>query len=419
VIDNILRQIALFAGLPPEEIKRIASAMRWCQFEEGAILFREGDVADRMYVLIEGRVAIIKGLGSSSERTLALYGTGSFLGEMALFDPGSQRSATARAIDDVHLLEMSHAELDVLLHRHPTLAYEMIRVISARLHQANNQTMQDLRERNLQLTHAYRDLEAAQAKLIDQQKIEHELQVAKDIQRSLLPRCLPRLPGYEFGARMVPARAVGGDFFDFFPLSEHSVGILIGDVSDKGVPAALFMALTSSLLRAEARRGSSAAEALRNVNRDLMEKNDMGMFVTAWYGVLDARTRELQYVRAGHELPLFCNRAGELAALPCTRGVPLGIADEIPLDQQAIRLEPGSTLLVYTDGITDALDSTSTRFGLERLRTAFAELHRENAPVICSRLIEMNAAFRGDTPQYDDIALIAVQATELPDETAD
>jgi Serine phosphatase RsbU, regulator of sigma subunit len=119
-----------------------------------------------------------------------------------------------------------------------------VRVLSLRLEQHQNRTIRDLQEKNLQLTQAYEQLKAAQAHLIEKEKMERELEVARGIQQSMVPRKLPHLPGFDFGARMMPARAVGGDFFDFIPLSESTLGIVIGDVSDKGVPAALFMALT-------------------------------------------------------------------------------------------------------------------------------------------------------------------------------
>src|SRR5207302_6921336 len=135
--------------------------------------------------------------------------------------------------------------------------------------EAENRTIRDLQEKNLQLTQAYERLKLAQAQLIEKEKIEKELEVARGIQESMVPRKLPQLPGFDFGARMLPARAVGGDFFDFIPLNDGALGIVIGDVSDKGVPAALFMALTSNLLRAEAQRGSSVSDALLHVHRQL------------------------------------------------------------------------------------------------------------------------------------------------------
>ena len=207
----------------------------------------------------------------------------------------------------------------------------------------------------------------------------------------------------------MPARAVGGDFFDFIPLSESTLGIVIGDVSDKGVPAALFMALTSNLLRAEARRASSVSDALRHVHRQLLEINDAGMFVSLLYGVLNATTREFRYARAGHELPLLYDAQGELVGLSYTDGQPLGAMDGILLDEQTVVLPSGSTVLLYTDGVTDVLDAQGNQFSLERLRQALSAQRSAPAQAICDTLLDMTAAYRAATPQYDDITLVAVR----------
>ena len=206
----------------------------------------------------------------------------------------------------------------------------------------------------------------------------------------------------------MPARAVGGDFFDFIPLSESTLGIVIGDVSGKGVPAALFMALTSNLLRAEARRASSVGDALRHVHQQLLEINDAGMFVSLLYGVLNGTTREFRYGRAGHELPLLYDARGELVALPYTDGQPLGAMDAILLDEQTIVLPSGSTILFYTDGVTDVMDVQGNPFGIERLRQALLAQRSATAQALCDALLEMTAAYRAATPQYDDITLVAV-----------
>jgi sigma-B regulation protein RsbU (phosphoserine phosphatase) len=296
-----------------------------------------------------------------------------------------------------------------LLHRQPGLVYKMVRVLSLRLEQQQNRTIRDLQEKNLQLTQAYERLKAAQAHLIEKEKMERELEVARGIQQSMVPRKLPHLPGFDFGARMMPARAVGGDFFDFIPLSESTLGIVIGDVSGKGVPAALFMALTSNLLRAEARRTSSVGDALRHVHQQLLEINDAGMFVSLLYGVLNGTTREFRYARAGHELPLLSDARGELVALSYTDGQPLGVLDEILLDEQTVVLPSGSTVLFYTDGVTDVQDAQGNRFGLERLRQALLAQRSAPAQALCDTLLEMTAAYHAATPQYDDITLVAVQ----------
>ena len=407
--EQVLKQVALFVSLPPNEIKYLAETLRPCEFGAGTVFIRESEVADHFFILVEGQVEIIKALGTANERVLGVDEAGSFIGEMGLINPGSRRTASARARTPARLLEMTRSDFDALLHRQPALAYKMVRVLSLRLEQAENRTIRDLQEKNLQLIQAYEQLKGAQAQLIEKEKMERELEVARGIQQSMVPRKLPNLAGFDFGARMLPARAVGGDFFDLIPLDNGTLGIVIGDVSEKGVPAALFMALTSNLLRAEARRGVSVSDALRHVHQQLLEINDTCMFVTLLYGVLNGKTLEFHYARAGHELPLVYDGRGEWVTLPHVPGLPLGAADEILLDEQTIALSAGSKLLFYTDGITDALDAANNQFGLERLRRAFFAERGAPPQIVCDALLEMTTSFRGAIPQYDDITLVAVQ----------
>lgn len=408
--EQALKQVTLFASLPSNEIKYLAETLRQCEFSAGTVFIREGESAEYFFILLEGQIEIIKELDTANERLLGVGEAGSFVGEMGLLNPGSRRTASARARTPVRLLEMTRADFDALLHRQPALAYIMVRVLSLRLGETESRTIRDLKEKNLQLTQAYERLKLAQAQLIEKEKIERELEVAREIQQSMVPRKLPQLSGFDFGARMMPARAVGGDFFDFIPLSNSTLGIVIGDVSDKGVPAALFMALTSNLLRAEARRGSSVSNALRHVHRQLLEINDTGMFVTLLFGVLNGTTREFRYARAGHGLPIVYDAHEQFAKLPHTPGLPLGAADEILLDEQTIELTSGSTLLLYTDGMTDVLDPEGKEFGLERLREVLLLQRNNPAQVLCDKLVEVSNAFRANTPQYDDITVVTVQA---------
>jgi len=409
--EQILQQVTLFESLPPNEVRYLAELLHYREFSAGTVFIRESEIADHFFILLEGQIEVIKALGTANERVLDVDEAGSFIGEMGLINPGSRRTASVRARTPARLLEMTRADFEALLQRQPELAYKIVRVLSLRLEQHQNRTIRDLQEKNLQLTQAYEQLKAAQAHLIEKEKMEKELEVARGIQQSMVPRKLPHLSGFDFGARMMPARAVGGDFFDFIPLSESTLGIVIGDVSDKGVPAALFMALTSNLLRAEARRTSSVSDALRHVHRQLLEINDAGMFVTLLYGVLNGATREFRYARAGHELPLVVNAGGELVALPYADGQPLGAMDDILLDEQTVVLPTGSTVLLYTDGVTDALDAQGNQFGLDRLRQALPARRSDSAQALCDTLLEMTAAYRAATPQYDDITLVAVRVT--------
>jgi phosphoserine phosphatase RsbU/P len=175
---------------------------------------------------------------------------------------------------------------------------------------------------------------------------------------------------------------------------------------------ALSVALTSNLLHAEARRTSSPGEALRRVHERLLEINDTGMFVTLFYGVLNSATGELRYARAGHELPLVYDARGRLLKIPFANGQPLGALDSILLDEQTVMLPLGSTVLFYTDGVTDALDSKSKPFGRERLRKALRARRNASAQSLCDELLETTAAHGAHTPQFDDITLVAVQVKQ-------
>ncbi len=408
--ELLLGQLPLFAALPPEELRYLAATLREKVVPHGALLFREGDYGDRFYVVIAGELEIIKALDTASEFVLDARGAGEFIGEMSLLHHDGLRTASVRARGTTRLLEMSRAEFDALLHRQPTLAYEMVRVLSNRLRDANNATIRDLREKNSQLTQALLDLRAAQAQIIEQETLARELRLAREIQESMLPRKLPQLTGFEIGGRMIAARMVGGDFYDAIPLDADRVGVVIGDVSGKGVPAALLMALVCSLLRAEAVRTDSPEEVLRVVNGHLLSRNARGMFVTVLYGVLHRVTREFTFVRAGHELPLVLDAGGANLTPERGRGHPLGMFASPALDSQTVVVPPGGTLLLFTDGVTEAMDQQGELFGVERIAEAVRDYPRATAQELCDHLVDAVTAYHGAAPQADDITLLAVRA---------
>jgi sigma-B regulation protein RsbU (phosphoserine phosphatase) len=409
---SLIRQIPLFGGLHSDEIGFLGDILREVSIAAGVLLLREGDPGDRFYILVDGEAEVIKALGTPDERTLAVRRAGEFFGEMSLLEAEGLRTASVRARTPLRLLEMARADFDTLLHRRPAVAYEMIRVLSLRLNDSHNATIADLREKNRQLAEAYQELKAAQAQIIEKERLEKELETARWIQQSILPRSLPSVPGYGLGATLVPARAVGGDLYDFIPLSPESLGVVIGDVSDKGVPAAIFMALTYSLLRAEAARWASPVQVLQATNQHLLGMNEAGMFVTVLYGVLDCRQARFTYARAGHELPLHLTRSGDLVVSPRGFGQPLGVFDSPTLDQQSVALEPGGTLLMYTDGATDLTDVQGKRFGPERLREMVRASRNRSAQSFCDRLWAGLAAYQGNSVQFDDVALVAIRAEE-------
>jgi len=406
---DLLRQVPFFVSLPEAEINLLAHTLREIEYPEGAVLFLEGEKGERFFILLEGEVDILKALGTSEERLLGTRRAGSFIGEMSLLSEDQKRSASVRARTHLRMLEMTRLEFDELLHRVPDLAYEMMRVLSRRLRETENTTIRDLREKNERLSEAYQELKEAQAQIIEKAVMDRELAFARRIQQSILPSTAPVLEGFEFGTLMVPSRMVGGDFFDFVPLEDGRLGIAVADVTDKGVPAAIFMAVVRSLLRAEAARFLAPKEVLLQVNQLLLEMNTEGMFATLLYGVLDASSRDFHYVRAGHEHPIWITAEGEFIQPQPHNGQPLGILPEPDLDEQTFHLDNGAVLLLFTDGVTEEKDLQTSQFGIEHLRDIVTQNRQAPAQILCDRLFEALNTFRGSGTQSDDVTLVAVK----------
>jgi sigma-B regulation protein RsbU (phosphoserine phosphatase) len=315
-----------------------------------------------------------------------------------------------RALTDLDLLELQREDINGLLHREPKFAYELLRTLSQRLVEGEDLTIRDLRRKNRELNQAYEDLKEAQNQLIEKEKYERELEVARQIQMSMLPRRPIQIPHYNYFARIIPMIAVGGDFFDFISLGDDRFALAIGDVSDHGVPAALFMAQTATLLRVEATSNASPEKVLLAVNRHLLDMNEAGMFVTLLYGILDTKGMMFSYARAGHELPLILAKEGEEISIEHGRGQPLGLFDAPILDQAEVELPEGSLMALYTDGITDTMNDQQVRYGTERFRAAIADSMGERARVAVDRVWEEVDAFRGNVEQYDDLTLFILKA---------
>ena len=409
--EQVIASVPLFASLPASEIRLLADTLHTQQLAERALLFEEGENRGDFYVLLDGEVEGIKALGTTDERLLALRQPVSFLGEMSLFNRDGRHTASVRARTPLSLIAMSRADLEALIERQPSFAYELLRTLSVRLEESENQTIQDLRVKNRQLTLAYEELKAAQAQIIEKEKLERELEVARQIQSSLLPRKVPHRAGFDFGARIVPMSAVGGDFYDFVPLAEDTLGIAVGDVSDHGVPAALLMALTVTLLRAEARRAASPRQALDRINRQLLEGNELGMFVTLLYGTLNVITRRFEYIRAGHDLPLALEADGGVLPLDKQPGQPLGLVLQPAFDEGALTLPQGGLLMMYTDGVTETTDSKGAMFGLGGLRAALKDCATVSAERVCDHVMTTLGRFRVGAPQGDDITVLAVRVS--------
>lgn len=404
-----LPSFPLFASLPPREAQRLFASLPRRSFHPGQTLLEEGDDHDHVYFLLQGEAEIIKNLGTSDERLLAIRGPGTIIGEMSLFSERSRHTATVRARTALQTLETSRAELDKLLRREPALSYALLRTLSRRLEESENLTITDLRQKNEMLRRAYKELAAAQDALVEKEKLEHELVIARDIQRALLPRELPQIGGYDLGASMEPMRAVGGDFYDFIPLPDGSLGLAIGDVSGHGVPAALYMAITVTLLRSAARRLRSPRAALGMVNDQLLALGPTGAFVTVLYGRLEPATGAFTYCRAGHEDPLLLDGNGEPATPPRRPSQLLGFFQHPQLRQRRLVIPENGAMLLFTDGIPEVTSPEGEMFGRGRLMRATRAARALPAQEICHTLLSRARRHRAQAPLQDDMTLLAVK----------
>jgi sigma-B regulation protein RsbU (phosphoserine phosphatase) len=258
---------------------------------------------------------------------------------------------------------------------------------------------------------AYRSA-TLQALKAEQSRVERELQIAAEIQKILLPKTFPKTPGLDVAGINIPALKLGGDYFDFIPLDDRRLGVVIADVSGKGVPGGLTMAMCRTVLRPNAQRASSAAEVVSRVNQLLFPDLKEDMFITLTYLIVDARARAVEVARAGHDPMLVASAGGDVQVVE-SRGMAIGLDGgelfDSVLENKTLALKPGDTLLLYTDGITEAEDPSGAEFGRDRLCAALKDLSKSPAREIVDGVIERVKRFTGDVLAHDDVTLVAVK----------
>ncbi len=272
---------------------------------------------------------------------------------------------------------------------------------------------QDLRvtiERTLEHLQMWREAVASRDKLV---ALQNELRVAHEMQQSILPKVFPNKPGYQLFGNMEPAREVGGDFFDIINLENDCVGLAIADVSDKGVPAALFMMSSRTLMKGAAIGRSSPAEVLSEVNNLLQEDNDAAMFVTVFYAEYNPGSGVLSYANGGHNPPIVVHADGSSTVLPQTNGIALGIMPDIKYEQNSVTLSPGDALVLYTDGVTEAMNAQNEEFEMERLCAVLSEHCSCDVREINQAVFQAVQGFAGDMPQFDDMTCMTLFCREI------
>ncbi len=407
---SLFLRIPLFQDLSKEDLFGLINELPVEALEAGKYLFHEGEPGNSLYVVKSGKIEVVLAGGTSDEMHLRFCGPGEYVGEMSLILKQGRRTASVRTTEDSQLWMMTRDKFNDCIKRWPHLAYSMVGIMSERLESSNEAAFNDVVTKNQMLQKAYDELKAAQAQLIEKERLERELQVAADIQLSILPDVLPDADEFGFGARILPARQVGGDFYDVFELKDHRIGVLIGDVADKGVPSALFMARAHALIMAEADIGMTPAEVMTLVNTHITRLQKSTQFVTVLYGILDLKTRDFSYARAGHEPPLIVHADGSVERLPHDPGMAIGLWEPVTLDEKTVKLVSGDMLLLYTDGMTDCRDPKGEPFGLERIKKLLVESSKFGAQQACNTLLETLQTYQDGAKQDDDVTLVSVKA---------
>ncbi len=264
-------------------------------------------------------------------------------------------------------------------------------------------------DRGLRQLEMWREAEASRDKLLT---LQSELDVANSMQQSILPKHFPKNDQYELYGSMAPARNVGGDFFDIIRLEHGRLGIAIADVSDKGIPAALFMMSSRTLLKGAALGCEDPGTVVTVVNDQLQDGNESNMFVTLFYAVFDPETGQVRFANGGHNPPLIVHKDGSSTVLPLTGGVALGVAPQFGFSTDQVRLEPGEALVMYTDGVSEAEDRDNEEFGMERLLKVFAGARLESARAANDAIFAAVREFAGDRSQSDDITCLVLLRAE-------
>ena len=417
---DLLRRVPLFSTLDEPAFARLAAMLGSRSLAAGETLFYEGEPGDNCYVVLSGELDILTTVGGAELR-LEKRRAGHVIGEMALIDHGP-RSATIRAVTPSTLAVLDEPSFFTLMHGNPQMALEMLRTATTRQRRNNQNMIGALEIKNAELRAAYDDLKAAQHELIRLGKIEEELAVARRIQSYFLPRELPQPAGWQVAALNRGAEEVGGDFYDVIALTGGALALIVADVSGKGVPAALFVALTRSLIRAatqapwafQGNADVSAEDVLTGamwLANDYItrEHGETSMFITLFYGLLHPETGALTYINAGHNPPLLVRPAGEAQEIFERANLPLGILESQPYEPSYTMIGPGETLVLFSDGITEAMDQAGILYSDERLVTVLGEQRGLEAPALIDAIMTDVAAHVAGAPQSDDMTLLVVR----------
>lgn len=360
------------------------------EYPQARVLLERGAVNRHVYILLAGEMTL--DLGTEDSPHPVVLTRGQSVGEMSIAD-GSSVSARVTAQVGSRILIIDEDVIWQRLMVLPGVARNLLAIQAERIRRSNDLFIEKLRG------------EMAFAQL------KRDLTMAAEIQINMLPRSFPLYPDrceFDLYATMLPAREVGGDFYDAFMVDRDHLFFIVGDVSGKGVAAALFMARAMTLFRVEAAQSRAPHRILARVNAELAENNDRCMFVTVICGLLDVRTGDMTYSNAGHGPPLLGNAEG-FRYVDVPPGMAIGLMPDSEFASMECRLAPGEAFLLYTDGVTEAADEAEREYSESRLLEELCRIGVGDPQQTVTRLCESVAVFSGGAPQSDDITVLAVR----------
>jgi serine phosphatase RsbU (regulator of sigma subunit) len=383
--------LLLFKNIHDERLVRVLSACPVRGYGKDEALLMPGQPNHDIYLVLSGRLSVR--IGTDVSAAPVTIERGECVGELSIID-GKPVSASVVAECASRILVVPDVVFWSQIIALPGIARNLLTILSERMRQDNEMIIQNVKRR-LQFEH-----------------IEKELRTACSIQASMLPHGYPLFPGrneFDVYALMDPAKEISGDFFDAFLIGEDKLFFAIGDVSGKGIPAALFMVRTVTLLRMEAARDVPPHEVLARVNHQLCRNNDHGMFVTVFCGILDLADGALACCNGGHDAPLIGRAGAGFDLLECGRGLMLGVAPDAGYQSGSMAMRPGDLVLGYTDGVTEAMNREQEPFTQKRLSECVAGMEGAQAAHLVRVLHAEIRAFAQGAPQSDDIAMLALK----------
>lgn len=395
--------------LPEDDLRMLSKVVVEREYPAGSTICREGELEHTFYIIETGQVAFTKRM-AEGEHLLGLKSKGDFFGELGVLDR-APRSASVHAISDCRLIEIHEDTLDKILARNPSVSRAIMRGIARSVRDTDRITISELQLKNDELARTLDNLRAAQAELLRRERMKRDIEIAAQVHHSILPTAFPEIDNFEFAAIARPAREIGGDLYDVLEIGDGQVGIVMADVSGKSVQAAIYMAVVRALFLSETEDDVSPTQTAHDIHELLMKASTAAMFVTAFYGKLNYQTRQMAFIRAGHDRPVYYHAGSGQTSLLNIPGRFLGLLPNLIIEEDQLTFEVGDALICYSDGVTDAVrPGDGQMYGLERLEAIVAKEGHGSAQEIVDAIIADIDAFRGEEEQPDDLTLLVTKA---------